>query len=476
MKLEKWIKVLFYTVFSLKALESMTIFPHGDALNYHLVVPRLVLESGWNNVFDSFFAVFLSGYYELIYFLPNLLFGNHVYAQISGQLLNFWLSLGLSCWLLIRYIPNKNYAMLAGLSLITLSKGNDFLLYAKNDAFLATLCLWLFLDILHKKVEDWNPLFFGLFYGLIPSIKLNGLFFLAPLFLYIAFRKKFDLKFLAKIATVAFFTHLPVFLIKNHFLGGAIFFPALLGIFPGDLSENTIQLFNGYTNAKITLSNFGKYIALFFTGKIIFLSFPFLFFKVRKNPKAIVSIFVILTNFILILLMNGGVYSERFLFPMLFTMIGAFFYLLEKVHIPPKAILFLSLLILADSKIDKVIKRDIKVLKYLTLNSQEMTELRKKEIPLSTVWDHIKVKKNQEFTYVFSDNFVQTFYSPQGIRVDMYPSSPNTFPYKKCEEEKFLDRFSYFIMRWTFSSPCNEIIKKQTKEIYRIGPYVILQR
>lgn len=468
----KWISYLFYCVLALKALESLTIFSHGDALNYHLVIPRLVIEYGWTNVFETFFAVFLSGYFELVYLIPNFIFGNTIFTQLSAQFLQFWLSLGLSCWIFFRYIKNKQMATLASLVLLTISKGGDYLLYAKNDAFLATLCLWLFMDILTSDEESWSEKKYGVFFGLIPSIKLSGLFFLCPVFLYLAWKKKGSLKFLGTIALIAFLIHLPIFIIKYQYLGGAFFFPALLSLFPGNLPPNTIALFNRFTNSPLTLEALLNHFKFFFFAKIILVGFLPTLYLNRKNKKIIFSLITVLSCFLLVLIMNGGVYSERFHFPMLFVLIGSTFFFLQDIELKPKYFIFAIVLILADSKIDKTIKRASKVLAYPTKNMQE---LRKKNVPLSTVWDYMRVIPGQEYTYVFSDEFVQTFYSDKGIRVDMYPSSPNTFDYRDCQNKDFLNRFTYFIMSWRFKSPCDEIIKQNTNKIYQQGRYHVLK-
>lgn len=472
MKNFKWLSILFYFILALKALESLTIFSHGDALNYHLVIPRLVLEYGWSNVFETFFAVFLSGYFELIYLIPNFIFGNTIFAQLSGQWLQFWLSLGLSCWIFLKYIKNRQLALMACLVILTISKGGDYLLYAKNDAFLSTLCLWLFMDVITSEPANWNAKKYGIFFGLIPSVKLSGLFFLSPVFLYLAWKKRGDFKFLGTIAVIAFVIHLPIFVIKYYYLGGAFFFPALLSLFPGNLPPNTIALFNSFTSSPLTLESFFNHLKFFLFAKVILVIFLPVLYLNRKNHKVQFSCLTVGISFLLVLIMNGGVYSERFHFPMLFTLIGSTFYFLQSLTIPPKYFILAILLIFADSKIDKTIKRVFKVLTYPT---QNMTDLRKKEIPLSTVWDYMLTIPGKEFTYVFSDEFVQTFYSPKGIRVDMYPSSPNTFDYQHCVNTEFLNRFSYFILSWRYNSPCNDLIKQRTEKIYQQGRYQVLK-
>jgi hypothetical protein len=457
---------------ALKSIESLTIFSHGDALNYHLVIPRLVIESGWSEVFKSFFAVFLSGYYELIFFIPNLIFGSTVYTQISSQLVQFLSSSGLSCFLFLKYIKNKKYAYLACITLLTLSKGGDFLLYAKNDAFLATLCLWLFLIIMTKKEENWSARTLGMFYGFIPAIKLSGLFFLFPLSFYILSKKYQKPKFILQFALIALLVYSPILLIKNYYLGGAIFFPALLSIFPGNLPQNTIDLFNNFTNAKMTFSSLKLNLGFFFISKALMIFFLPLIFKFHRDKKLLKMSAIIVINFALVLIMNGGIYSERFLFPMFFTMVATFFIALSNLELQNKFIYAIIIILLADSKIDKTIKRSWNVLQYPVSDIQAQ---RKKKIPLSTVWDYVKVESKNQYTYIFTDEFVQTFYSPKGARIDMYPSSPEAFAYKDCSDPNFLKKYKYFILTWKFNSPCNQIIKEQTKKIFNVGRYDLLE-
>ena len=63
--------------------------------------------------------------------------------------------------------------------ILTMARSADFYLYAKNDGALAAAALIAAYFIIEKK--ELSPIKVGLLLGLLPAIKMNGIFISIPL-------------------------------------------------------------------------------------------------------------------------------------------------------------------------------------------------------------------------------------------------------------------------------------------------------
>ncbi len=87
---------LFWFVFLMKALECLLPTPHGDALYYHLVAPKIWSVSSWSEMLLDLSHYVQAGYFDLIYFIPFSLSDSLMKNQIAGQFLHFFFSIGLA--------------------------------------------------------------------------------------------------------------------------------------------------------------------------------------------------------------------------------------------------------------------------------------------------------------------------------------------------------------------------------------------
>ena len=257
---------LFSFIWVIKAIESLYLFSHGDALSYHLVWPKLVLSNGIQDTISHFFPIWLSGYFDFIYFVPSFIFGDGAEAQQLGQFIHFFLSIGLGSIILVKFIKHPQYRWLAGISLLTIAESADFFLYAKNDGFIALCSLISFLLIQNN--HKYSKYFLGLIFGLAIGTKLSALFFMLPLgFLYLMNclkKKNYDFLFVIFITII---TTLPTLIIKYSYLKSP-FFPGLLDLFPGNLDIDLKNRYNSLVKVPSSLTSTLKNIKAFYFFKL----------------------------------------------------------------------------------------------------------------------------------------------------------------------------------------------------------------
>lgn len=468
--------VIFWIILALKLLECLYPFSHGDALNYHLVIAKLVMAYDWNYVFQYFFPVYLAGYFELIYFIPVFLFKNTLWAQLAGQLIHFLFSAGLAVFLSFKYIKDKRSAILTSLMFLTIAMGGDFLLYAKNDGVVASLCLWIFF-IIHKNREqkEYPLIGLGLLFGIVPAIKLSGVFVLIPLFVYLALNSKSLMRSALTIIGVSLFVYSPVLLIKHIYLGGAYFYPSLLNLFPGNLPSETITSFNEFTNAPLRMETFVKNTLVVMKAKWILLLLPPLLF-IRRRELRVLNTFYGLTilSYVLYLIVNGGVFSERFLFPIVFIEFAILGLAFEKLKIKPTQVWPILILIFIDSKVDKSIKRVSFVGEYF---KKERVVIREEKIPQSKIWNFVTLDDKAPH-YIFSDKFAQIFYGPDNVILDHYPTTPTASLYTNCQSIEDVEKYRYFILSddYNHNPTCAKAITNETNLKVRILDFELRER
>lgn len=431
----KVLSYLFSFIWVIKAIESLYLFSHGDALSYHLVWPKLVLNNGIKDTISHFFPIWLSGYFDFIYFIPNFIFGEGAEAQQLGQFIHFFLSLGLGSIILVKFIKHPQYRWLAGISLLTIAESADFFLYAKNDGFIALCSLISFLLIQNN--QKYNKYFLGVIFGLAIGTKLSALFFMLPLGLLYLINclKKKNYDFLL----VIFFTiitSLPTLFIKYSYLKSP-FFPGLLNLFPGNLDIDLTDQYNSLVKIPASLISTLKNIKAFYFFKLATLTVLIitLFAEKDKRNKKIFNIFIISIGLLLYLVLNGGNVAPRFYFSAYFILTYLAFQ-----NFSSKYTLFFLLLIFADSKIDKSIKR-IKIV----FNGDNTVS---KRITRSAVWNKIPQDSN-----VIAHAYTQMYYAKNGIQMQDILTTPLGVKYRKsCDEV-----FHYAIMPIKYKMfPCLE--------------------
>lgn len=460
-------------------LEAICFFRHGDALNYHLVGPRFWLETSWLEMTNDLWGNFQSGLFEALYLLTIGIFGNTLWGQLSSQLLHFLLGQGLAALVLFKFFKARKKEIigaLAGLSILTISKSADFFLYAKNDGALACLGLILALMLFDDSFVSLNGkkrnLFLGILMGVIPAIKMSGLFIVLPLSIYFVLINYHRLSDVFITAITALLVFSPI-LIRNYYFIGNPFFPGLIELFPGVLTDEMKRYYLYHMSNKLSFSSFIAASKSLFTGKIIFLIFfPILFCRLKDKRLPFFSIFV-LSIFILYLLVNGGLVVERFFFICYFLITTMIFVFLSEKNFKNKYYYLLLVLILVDSKVDKSIKRIVNFIpSYFNENSLDIVY---KHSPYASIWKGVSSTGKKEL--VISDLFAQQFYSPDGFRIHQFRGRPDVEFLGKCESSDIskLQKYSYAILAEKNQNPCYEKIRNSGLILNQVGEFILFK-
>lgn len=467
------LKLIFYLIFIIKLLECVHLFDHVDALAYHLTLPRYLTEVGFNETFKSFFIGLQAGYFEFLYVLPVSLFGNTALAQILCQMMHFLAGLGLLSFLATKSLSNKTYAYLLGIAVLTINAAPSVFLYAKNDGVVASLSFLLFLILAGVFARDskYRYIFIGLLFGLIPGVKLTGLFPVLVLGFFFLYKEKTLSKNFLLSITLAIFVFSPICLLKFYYTGSP-FFPALLSLFPGKLPSGIVDTYSNFTKSKITLSSLSLGMRSLFFAKLILLTSPLILFLSFKRKFVPLSFFLSLAVFTAYILVNGGNISERFYFAAIFFLVHGFFAMLEKLDFKWRFFpLLIFLAVMIDSKLDLSFRRIKKSIIFSPLSEREFIE---ENIPLTKLWRKIEISSQEKYTYVYTDLLYMGFYSPRGMRLEQLRMNPDALFYRD-HKDKFLDRYSYLILNSTLSDIRSNLTQGYEK-IDQVHEYVVFQR
>jgi hypothetical protein len=458
-------------------LEAVSFFRHGDALNYHLVGSRFWLETSWLEMTHDLWGNFQSGVFELIYLFPLMLFGNTLWGQVSSQLIHFLLGQGLAAFVLYFYFKKKDNELigsLSGLTILTISRSSDFFLYAKNDGALAAcgliLALMLFDDsfLSHKKHK--RNLLIGVLMGLVPAIKMSGLFIVGPLSIYFVYLKRKELKEVFFVASIALIVFSPI-LLRNAYFVGNPFFPGLINIFPGVLTEEMKSYYLYHMSSALTLSSLISALVSFFTGKIIFiLMIPLFLYQIIKKRNLFFSALSLLI-FALYLIVNGGLVVERFFFICYFLITVSIFIFIHKNDFYKKFLPLLLLIILIDSKADKSLKKVITFIpQYISRSPMDIVN---EYSPYSRIWRGLE--SSREKRIVLSDLFAQQFYAPDGIRIHQFRGRPDTEFLGQCKIDDLskLSRYTYAILAENNNNPCYQKIRNEGVTLNKVDNFVL---
>ena len=448
---------LFWLVFLMKALECLLPTPHGDALYYHLVAPKIWSVSSWSEMFQDLSHYVQAGYFDLIYFIPFTLSDSLMKNQIAGQFLHFFFSIGLASLLCLRWVNHKIWGPLAAISMLTIARDSGFFHYAKNDGALALASLvaaWLIYraKYLGKDQGKFSLVVIGIMLGLVPGIKMNGLLVVLPLSLYFVWQNRYKVSNIVITGGIALLVFLPV-LIKNYIYTGNVFFPALVSRFPGFLTQPMLDHYSYYYGNSMSLETFGIQIRDFLTGKLLFIIHPILMWLNYKSGRSSLNFFAWLsiTAFGLYIVFNGSLPHPRYFFPSYFLLVLFIFLSLKARSEDPKTsrfftakttLILLVLIILSDTKLD-LLGRNIRdaVTGHYSLTEQEMV---RREIPLTALWEKIEANDTEVVDYVISDSHSSSYYLPRGVRLHTAKQSHGAEFLLDCHSQEDLSRLKFY--------------------------------
>lgn len=480
--IEKVLGVLFSFVLLLKFGECFVPYQHGDALSYHLVLPKLILERGFVKAHQDFYLGNIAGFFDYLYIIPQWIFESKLWAQIFSQFMHSSISLFLGVFTFYKiFKKNKATFFLGSLSLLTFARSADFFLYAKNDGALAVTFLLGTLLIFNRLGRSLTSakknLFIGICLGLMPAIKMSGLIYAATLglfYLYKSYQNKESLKAIM-IASGTSLAIVSITFIKNWIFVGNPLFPAFLEFFPTKATPEMITYMNSLLKKPANLlGTLQNYLIAFSPKALGVLVIPSLFYNFKKKRHELNQlIYLILIFTSLYCLINPGYPAERFYFGCHFVL---FYFLTETLYNlfddskGQKTVLITVLLIfsLADSKIDKMFKRNYEFLKSATTLGFGK-ELLHKYIPHTFIWE--KVKEN---SIILSDHLPMQYYAPKGSILYQAGHSQEANFLRTCQKPRSLGMASYLIRNINENRcPTNDFFKMES--IYQYTHYQLLK-
>lgn len=395
----------------LQSAQVLVPYSHGDALYYHLVGPKLWAASSWNSMWEDLSHYAQAGYFDLLYFIPFIFIKSLLLNQIICQSIHYFFSLFLASIFSVYLIKDRFWGPICGVAILTIANDSSFFFYAKNDGALAFFCL-IASYLIVEKIKTTSPLFLGAVIGIIPGIKLSGLIVVFPivmLLFYELFLRKISVKYFFTVGMVSTVVFVPQ-LLKNYIYTGNPLFPGFISVFPGNLSPPMIDYYNRHFGEGFDFQNVPLQVLDFLTGKsIIFIAFILVFFKDSEYKK---YFFISISIFTLYVIFNGNLRFPRFYFSAYFILIIFIFLNLRKIK-SNKMLIFVFILVIADSKIDLSLKSAYFAIKdYYYLSEKEIIE---KYIPLTRIWSHLETEDS--VTYIISDDLSNSYYLPDKIRL-----------------------------------------------------------
>ena len=449
----------------MKSLECLLPNPHGDALYYHLVAPKIWSVSSWSEMTKDLSHYVQAGYFDLVYFIPFFVSSSLMKNQVFGQFLHFFFSIGLASLLCLHWVKHWIWGPLAAISMLTIAKDSGFFHYAKNDGALALASLiaaWLIYRAryLSEDGDNYSLITIGFMLGLVPGIKMSGLFVVLPLSLYFVWQNRNKLVNILISGSIALSIFLPI-LAKNYIYTGNIFFPALVSKFPGFLTQPMIEYYSHFFGNTVNFDTLFTQIKDFMTGKFIFIIHPILIWINFKSGRSSLNFFAWLSMvvFTIFLFFNGSLPNPRFYFASYFLLVLFIFLSLKAMFSDSNShsffknkviIVSLTVIILSDSKLD-LVARNIKdaMVGYYSLTEEEMV---RNEIPLTALWDKIEVNNKEIIDYIISDSHSNSYYLPKGVRLHTAKQSHGAEFLLDCRTKKDL----YLLRAYRYSLLSNE--------------------
>jgi len=474
MKITKLLYGVFSLIFILKILETMSFIDYYDPFAYHLAMPRIWYETSFMEALKENDLFILAGLFDYLYIIPMYLTGGDLFTtQKVSQFLHFFFGLGLSSILLIKIFKNKTIGLLAGITLLTISKGSTFFLVAKNDGPLALLVLLCFLMIFDEKVfkkleGPTRAAFIGLLMGLIPTVKLNGLLYLVPISVYFVIKYRREIKSILICSAISILVLLPT-LIKNWILIKNPLFPALLGKIPGESTSQMRLFYSKFVGSDFQIDLLMQHFSYFLLGKALFiLVLPILIYKIYKKDinKNYIPVLLAASSYFIYVIINGGLPTYRFVFPGYFLIC---FFIFKEIEDRPifqnKTWLVLILLIFAlvDSKLDKSIKAAKKMSANWNSSNKEIVN---REFSYSQFWNYIEPEGK---TYIASDYLTNSYFSKKGTRVNCALVDRMAEDLMTCKKPETLNKFSYALLRENGINDCYKSIEENGIALHRIN-------
>ncbi|MCF8057848.1 MAG: hypothetical protein K9K67_01020 [Bacteriovoracaceae bacterium] len=451
-KIEKVFRFFFFFLLILKILESFVLKGHGDAVSYHQVLGRYILEYGFIAAHRDFYLSNMTGLFDYIYTIPQWIFGSYIKAHLISQFLHMACSLLVGIWVFSKVFKEKILFYSAGIFLLSFARSPDFFIYAKNDGALAitfligTLLVFKKIGINFTHIK--RHLLIGLCLGLLPAIKMSGIIY--ALVLGITYLLKYFREWkLVTIGTLLSLSIASIIWFRNwHFIGNPLF-PAFLDFFPTRATPEMKAFMESFLKNPASFGGILKNYAVAFSPKFIgYLSLPAVIYNYKKGRTELNQLFWLIFGFTsLYCLINPGYPAERFYFGchfvLIYFLLESSSYVLSEVRISPRWLVLTLILFLADSKIDKMTKRV--TIYYKDVYQMGVSkELLNYYAPYTVIWNHVAPNSN-----VVSDHAPMQYYAPRGTRLYQAGHSYEANFLRKCitPTKEQLAFFDYYIAK-----------------------------
>jgi hypothetical protein len=445
---------VFIFIFLSRCIESLLPYDHSDALYYHLAGAKIWYFESFKHLILNLPSYAQAGMFDLFYYPLFFLHLSLVKTQSLAQFLHFFCSIGLAAIFCLSTGRKSLWSVLAALSMLTIAKDGSYFVFAKNDGVLALMGLFLCYSVVERK--PWWLI--AILMGSLPLIKLSGIYVVIPTsLLYVYLNRNF--KDVIRVASISVLM-LSLALLKNYFITGNPFFPGATNHFRGLLSQSMIDYNLGFFGNGVTLNTFKGLLTDLFLGKIILLfSIPVFFYNLkRKNFSPNFYFLTAITIFSIYLITNGGYQAARFFFSCHFLLIYFLFVSLKHLELNPLWMTLILLLILADAKVDKSVKRAwFAIRDYATLSDSQIVL---KHIPHTHFWQFLP--KANEPKLILTDYVSESYYLPPQYTLHIPDHSPQADFLYHCEGNNIneLNRYQFALLMKNLANPCYEKIRK----------------
>jgi hypothetical protein len=463
MKLRLIFSVVFLLIFLSRCIESLLPYDHSDALYYHLAGAKIWYFTSFKDLILNLPTYAQAGIFDIFYYPLFFLKLSLVKTQSLAQFLHFFCSIGLASFFCLMSGRKTWWGVLAAIAMLTIAKDGSYFVFAKNDGVLALIGLFTAYSVVEKK--PWLQT--ALLMGLLPLIKLSGIYVVIPTSLLYVYLNR-NIKDILRVAVISI-AMLSLALLKNYFVTGNPLFPGGSNHFPGLMSPSMIQYNQGFFGNGVTLATLKGLLSDLFLGKIILIfSVPVFFYNLKKkNISANYYFLIALVIFLTYVLTNGGYQAARFFFTCHFLLIYFLFLSFKSIELKPSWMIAILILILADAKVDKTMKRAWYAIRdYSSLSEKEIVL---KHIPHTHFWEKLPISQLPQF--IVSDYVSETYYLPSNYILHIPDHSPQADFLYHCEGERFneLKRYQFALISKNLINACYQKIRQGTLLLKKEG-------
>ncbi len=461
------VQALFGFALVYKLADALIPHGHSDPLYYTLHAPKIFHYYGWDVMVNDLMPSVMTGVLEFVTLFYFQFTENLGLIHILAQFLVLGLSLILGAFLIRRWTVNPFVGYLAAFSILTFSRDTAIFTYAKGDgvvgifAMIAVYCL----------STSRKPWILGLFIGLLPAIKLSGLYPAVAIGAVAVIKNSKNPRYFITAGITALAVFMPI-MVRNYLGVGNPLFPGFLKSMPGKASPAMIEYYSLFYNVPANIEFVKSAVHDLFLGKLIFGLWVYFFYrKVREKSWDGLSIVACaLGTFIVYCLTNGVYQGTRYFFAVFFILALFTFIELDRLFSSKRdhflksttGMIMLLGLALMDSGLDmapRIIYGNLK--SVITLR---LSEIVKRETAREwDMWASIPMHPTSP-KRILSETTTEGYYLDPLYRLENTDLSMTGGFFKECKEPGDLGRlteYDYYFLAPEKTNPCREKIRKE---------------